>query len=388
MPIDAAERRQRDRLGEDLPQDVAPPRAERLAQPDLARPLADDHQHDVHDDDAADDEREADDADQDREDAGRGLAVDVRGTCPTRATPKLSGSFGRSRRSIRSATRRVVHRRLRRASDRSAGRSARSDWREPNTRWNAGSGMTANSSCDWPKIAPFFGATPTTRKWTPASVIDLVDRIDRAEQPVGRVPAENRDRPAGVELARRDRPAALDRRRRHAVVFLGDAADLNAVERLAAVLRPGRRLRPRPSPARCSGRTRGSPSASSSVTRGLLCARSCSSSVRVRPRALHGERVGARTRDWIASVTRRVQSLDERHHRDDRRHRDDVAEDGQQRPQLVRPDRLERDADGLEELVHQLPCGGAAPCRRRRRRLETLHGVAVAQRRAPTRTAR
>ena len=31
------------------------PRAERLAQADLARALADDHQHDVHDDDAADD---------------------------------------------------------------------------------------------------------------------------------------------------------------------------------------------------------------------------------------------------------------------------------------------------------------------------------------------
>ena len=64
---DAAEHRERDRLGEDLPQDVAPPRAERLAQPDLARALAHRHQHDVHDDDAADDEREADDADQDGE---------------------------------------------------------------------------------------------------------------------------------------------------------------------------------------------------------------------------------------------------------------------------------------------------------------------------------
>ena len=52
---DAAEGRQRDRLGEHLRHDVAPPRAERLAQADLARALADHHQHDVHDDDAADD---------------------------------------------------------------------------------------------------------------------------------------------------------------------------------------------------------------------------------------------------------------------------------------------------------------------------------------------
>ncbi len=38
---DAAECRERDRFGENLPEDVAPPRAERLAQPDLARPFAD-----------------------------------------------------------------------------------------------------------------------------------------------------------------------------------------------------------------------------------------------------------------------------------------------------------------------------------------------------------
>ena len=30
----------------------------------------------------------------------------------------------------------------------------------------------------------------------------LVERIDRAEQPVGRVPAEDRDEPAGIELGR------------------------------------------------------------------------------------------------------------------------------------------------------------------------------------------
>src|SRR6186713_232859 len=73
----AAERRERDRLGEDLPEDVAPPRAQRLAQPDFAGPLADHHQHDVHDDDAADHEREADDTDENGENSGGGLAVDV-----------------------------------------------------------------------------------------------------------------------------------------------------------------------------------------------------------------------------------------------------------------------------------------------------------------------
>ena len=51
--------------------------AERLAQADLARPLADHHQHDVHDDDAADDERQRDDADEHGEDAARGLVIEV-----------------------------------------------------------------------------------------------------------------------------------------------------------------------------------------------------------------------------------------------------------------------------------------------------------------------
>ena len=53
------------------------PRAERLAQADLARPLADHHQHDVHDDDAADDQRQRDDADEHGEDAVGRRVVDV-----------------------------------------------------------------------------------------------------------------------------------------------------------------------------------------------------------------------------------------------------------------------------------------------------------------------
>ena len=74
---DAAEDRQHDRLGQHLRHDVGAPRAERLAQADLARPLGDHHQHDVHDDDAADDQRQRDDADEHGEDAVGRLAVEV-----------------------------------------------------------------------------------------------------------------------------------------------------------------------------------------------------------------------------------------------------------------------------------------------------------------------
>ena len=66
-------------------------------------------------------------------------------------------------------------------------------------------------------------------------------------------------------------------------------------------------------------------------------------------------KLSAPTSDTIALVTYAVHPLDERHHRDDRRHRDDVAEHRQERSQLVRPDRAERDDRRFEELIHRLP---------------------------------
>ena len=53
---------QREGLDQELHQHVASARAERHAQPDLARPLGDRHQHDVHDADAAHHERDGGDA--------------------------------------------------------------------------------------------------------------------------------------------------------------------------------------------------------------------------------------------------------------------------------------------------------------------------------------
>ena len=57
-----ADEAQHDGLDEELHEDDARPRADGLAQADLAGPLADADEHDVHDADAADDERDADDA--------------------------------------------------------------------------------------------------------------------------------------------------------------------------------------------------------------------------------------------------------------------------------------------------------------------------------------
>ena len=60
----AAQHADHDRLDQELGQDVAPPRANRFADADLARALGDTHQHDVHDPDPADDKRNAGDGAQ------------------------------------------------------------------------------------------------------------------------------------------------------------------------------------------------------------------------------------------------------------------------------------------------------------------------------------
>ena len=54
---DAADRAERDRLDQELRENIATVRAHRHARPDFARPLGDAHQHDVHDPNAADDQR-------------------------------------------------------------------------------------------------------------------------------------------------------------------------------------------------------------------------------------------------------------------------------------------------------------------------------------------
>ncbi len=149
-------------------------RAERLAQADLARPLADHHQHDVHDDDAADDEREADDADQNREDAGRHLVVEVRGTCPTsgRRSCRAPSAAGGARPAARRARRPS-------ACGTTTGRVGRtvscSDWRDAEDplegaeRDHRRTRPATGRSIDALLVAP----RPTTRKCTPASVIIL-----------------------------------------------------------------------------------------------------------------------------------------------------------------------------------------------------------------------
>ena len=81
--------------------------------------------------------------------------------------PKLSGCFGLSRRAPRSAT--VASSIAAFMSATSRGLTVIDSWRrDPNSIWNWPSGITANSSCDWPSTEPRLALTPTTRKWTPS----------------------------------------------------------------------------------------------------------------------------------------------------------------------------------------------------------------------------
>ena len=226
------------------------------------------------------------------------------------------------------------------------------------------SGMTAKLSCELPKTDPFFLLTPTTRKCSAADLDHLVERIDRSEQLVGDLPAEHGHRPARVDFGRADQPSALDVERGEVDVVARDAADLHALDRLVAVadarVRPPSAPRPRRR-CRCSAATaaaslQGDPRI---VAHPLL--------VGFRPHdrhALNREVVGADVRDdGVGDVG--VHPLDQRHDGDDRRDRDDVAEHGQERAELVRPDRLQRDGRRLEELVHCRRCAGerASPVR-------------------------
>jgi hypothetical protein len=104
-----ADERQRHRLDQELHEDVAPARADRLADADLARALGDRHQHDVHDADAADEQGDADDRADDGGDAAEDLRVDVEDLVlhQTRKSSALVGPMwwrSRSRRLMSSLT--------------------------------------------------------------------------------------------------------------------------------------------------------------------------------------------------------------------------------------------------------------------------------------------
>ena len=183
-----AERRERHRLGQDLPDDVAAPRAERLAQPDLARPLAHHHQHDVHDDDAADDQRQPDDADEDGEDALGRRVVDAEQRVG-REHPEVVGILRPQPALDAQRHGRVVHRRLDHL--RRLGLDHQLQARTcafPNIFWKLPIGMIAKLSCELPEHRALLLVHADDAEMAAVDRDRLVDRVDRAEELVGDVP--------------------------------------------------------------------------------------------------------------------------------------------------------------------------------------------------------
>ena len=78
--------------------------------------------------------------------------------------PKLSGSLGRSRRSMRIATVASSIATLTSSGDFGLTSSCMPNGREPNSLRKMPSGMIAKLSCELPNADPFFSLTPTTRK--------------------------------------------------------------------------------------------------------------------------------------------------------------------------------------------------------------------------------
>ena len=209
---DAAEDRQHDRLGEHLRHDVGPPRAERLAQADLARPLGDHHQHDVHDHDAADDERQRDDADQHGEDAVGRRVVDVEDRVRREHAEVVRLLRLQPPRDAQ-RDRRLVHR-LRRSARRSRGLT-RQRQRAPRAEHH----LELPERDDRELVLRLaeqraaLGADADDAEVDAFDLDDLVERIDvGAEQPVGGLPADHR-RPAAPCRPRSGSSAGRARRR-------------------------------------------------------------------------------------------------------------------------------------------------------------------------------
>ena len=176
----------------------------------------------------------------------------------------------------------------------------------------------------------------------------LVQRIAVAEEAERGLGAEQHDRPVAVDLDGAHHPAALGVEVGEIKVIGRDALDLDTVQHLLAI-RHGR---------------------------GLLCLRHHGSDRRAEAADGIGfrkreERIGANALDVLVrpgdrqSLNRervrthladdgvgnhRVHPLNQRDHRHDRADRDDIPEHRHQRPELVAPDRLKSEADGLEYL--------------------------------------
>src|SRR3989441_5147010 len=226
---DAAEGRERDRLGEHLRHDVGPAGAERLSQTDFARPLAHDHQHDVHDHDAANEQRQRHDADEHGENPVGRLTVEaeqrVRGEQAEVVRFLRLQPSRDAKRHDRVVFRLVDERRVARLHEQrqvlahAVELLVRAERNDRKLVLRASQERAAAlAHADDPEVDAF-------------DADDLVERIALAEQAVGRLPAQERHGPVSLDLHGAHHPSALGVERREVDVVARYSLNRGAVER-------------------------------------------------------------------------------------------------------------------------------------------------------------
>ena len=352
---DPAEHRQHDRFGEHLHHDVAAPGAQRLPQSDFARALRHHHQHDIHDDDASHHERQGDHADEHRKNAARRRTVDPEHRLRrenrevvglARLHPPRNSQRNRrivdGRRNLRQVARLHRHRELPARAEHLLELPERNDG-ELILRL-AQQRSTLRADADHAEVHAL-------------NLNRFLERFDvGAEQPFGRLRANHRNRPGEIHFGGAHEAAALGIVVGEVDVLRRDARHLNAVDGRVAVGNAAARVRQehhRRDERAVAPDGRGIEPRDAGI--GLNPLEVFVAADDAVP--LDDKRVGAGLVE-NSLFDRRVQSLNQRHHRDDRRHGHDVAEHGHQRPELRAPDRAQRDAGRVKVLVHDV-LGGA-----------------------------
>jgi hypothetical protein len=186
---------------------------------------------------------------------------------------------------------------------------------------------------------------------------DFVDWIDiRPEQPFGELRADHGRAPVHGDFRGADEPPSLGVVAREIDVFGSNPCHLDAVDGRIAVRHPRAGLRAQ----HHRRHQRAVP-----LDRVRILSRDARIRLHAQPlvvaahdaELLDDEGVGAGLVE-NGLPHRRVEALNQRHHRDNRHHRDDVAENGHERPQFGSPDGSEGDTRCVQVFVHDAFGGG------------------------------
>ena len=355
QPEDPAEQRQRHRLDEELPQHGPIGGADGLANADLLGTLRDHHQHDVHDDDAADDERHRDDRNEHRVDPAGSLPVDIdegigageaevvgiAGAQPALDAHQQAG--------LRAGGVDLID--LARPDDDRVDPAAAEHALE-GTDGHVDELVLADAE---ERSAPLVHADDDeVLAVDHDALVERGGRRQSGEELLRRVRPEDGDGAVAASFQQRKIAPHLDTEGVREVVLVRVPRNRDAIELYVAVFNRGV----------TRGRLHDSSEGRSLVAQqprvAALDTRIPTRQALVELReqlagADHTKHVGPLRGEDVGDFA--VEPLDDRDHQDDRGHRDDVAEHGEERSELVGPDRLERDEDALADAEDVLAPG-------------------------------